>query len=325
MLTWPALSQLRRSWSEAEIHVLVAASNAEIARLCPSIDGVIPDPGDDASAAGQAALRAELREHRFDASITLLAGGRISWHLFRAGIPYRLAPASKAAALLHTHRLVQRRSRSAKSEFVYNQDLIGRFLEDHGHAIVEPSGPPYLAFDEEELRPLRERLRREWGSGNRVLVVVHPGTGGSASRIDLDRYAVLCQLLKGPRDLHFIISAGPGERGLADGLSERLGNLPHSIHDSTEGLAAYARVLACCDVFISGSTGTLHLAGALNLKTAGLHLPIGTATLLRWQPINDPSRNLSFSPPPEADPSDPAGIDIAAAAAAISTRLLRNA
>lgn len=323
MVTWPALSQLRRSWPDAEIHVLVAESNADLARICPSVDGVIADTGGPSQEA-EADLRAGLRAHRFDAAISLLPTGRIAWHLLRAGIRYRLSPASKAASLLHTRRLVQRRSRSAKPEFAYNQDLIVRFLQDHGREPAPPSGPPYLSFDEVELSPLREKLRREWQSGGRALVVVHPGTGGTASRIDPGRYALLCRSLRSPRGVHVVISAGPGETEHAKGLADRLDGIPHSIHASSDGLVPYARMLACSELFISGSTGTLHLAGALNLRTAGLYLPIGTATALRWQPINDPARHLAFYPPPGADPSDPGGIDISAAAAAINERLLRD-
>ncbi len=325
MVTWPAISQLHQSWPDAEIHLLVAAANVEIAQLCPGVAGVIGDPGGNASPDAESELRATLRAHRFDASITMFSTGRIGWHLFRARIPYRLVPASKAASLLHTRRLVQRRSQSRKPEFAYNQDLVVRFLQDHSREVAPPKGPPYLVFDPASLQPVREALRNEWGSGERALVVVHPGTGGTAPRIDLERYAILCKSLRSPRGVHIVISAGPGEAELAKGLSSRLSDVPHSVHLSTDGLVAYARVLACCDAFISGSTGPLHLAGALNLKTAGLYLPIGTASALRWQPINDPLRHLAISPPPDAAPADPAGIDISAAAAAISERLLRDA
>lgn len=323
MVSWPALSQLRLSWPSAEIHALVARQNVEIAELCPSLDGGIADPGPNGSPGELKALTSELQAHRFDAAITLLSTGRIAWQLLRAGIPYRLVPWSKAASLLHTHRLVQRRSRSEKPEFAYNQDVIIRFLQDHGRAVAPPSGPPYLAFDPAEVRSLREELRAAWGSGDRQLIMVHPGTGGTAPLLGIGFYAELCRMLRSPAGHHIVISAGPGEADLAKELSRALGGLPHSIHHSVGGLPAYARVVACCDLFISGSTGTLHLAGALNLKTAGFYLPIGTATALRWQPINDPARHLAFSPPAGAPPADPSSIDLPAAAEVISSRLLR--
>src|SRR5690606_34019908 len=117
--------------------------------------------------------------------------------------------------------------------------------------------------------------------------------GGTAPRLGAEFYAILCRMLRSPHGHHIVVSAGPGEAELAEELSQSLGDVAHSIHYSGDGLAAYARVLACCDLFISGSTGTLHLAGALNLKTAGFYLPIGTATSLRWQPINEPARHLA--------------------------------
>ena len=52
--------------------------------------------------------------------------------------------------------------------------------------------------------------------------------------------------------------------------------------------------ISVCDVFISGSTGPLHIAGALNKKTVGFYPSKISSTSLRWQTINDFSRRLDF-------------------------------
>jgi ADP-heptose:LPS heptosyltransferase len=49
-----------------------------------------------------------------------------------------------------------------------------------------------------------------------------------------------------------------------------------------------------CDIFISGSTGPLHVAGSLNKKTVGFYPSKKSSTSLRWKTINKESYKLSF-------------------------------
>ena len=46
--------------------------------------------------------------------------------------------------------------------------------------------------------------------------------------------------------------------------------------------------------FIAGSTGPLHVAGALNKKTIGFYPSKRSSTSLRWQTINDFEKKLNF-------------------------------
>jgi len=75
-------------------------------------------------------------------------------------------------------------------------------------------------------------------------------------------------------------------------------------------------------LFISGSTGPLHIAGALNRPTAGFYPNRRSATPLRWQTLSSDDRRLAFSPPSIAEAEDMASIDIDAAVNAISQLLL---
>ena len=52
--------------------------------------------------------------------------------------------------------------------------------------------------------------------------------------------------------------------------------------------------IACSDLFIAGSTGPLHIAGALNKKTVGFYPSKKSSTSLRWQTINNFHKRLSI-------------------------------
>ncbi len=138
MLAWPSFAMLKQSLPECQITALVPNYTAPIAQLCPWIDDVMIDPTSKADKTQQAGLVSQIKQRDFDAAICLFSNGYNAKLLWRAGIPYRLAPATKLAQLLFTRRLKQRRSRSEKPEFEYNLDLIRYFLADNQVASQEP-------------------------------------------------------------------------------------------------------------------------------------------------------------------------------------------
>jgi ADP-heptose:LPS heptosyltransferase len=88
-------------------------------------------------------------------------------------------------------------------------------------------------------------------------------------------------------------------------------------------LAELSRTIALADLYISGSTGPLHIAGALDRPTAAFYPGHRSGCALRWQTLNSAEHRLAFSPPAGGDPTDVSRTDVAAAAREISVRFLR--
>ena len=144
MLAYPTFLLLKQALPDSTIHALVPGYTREMALCCTGVDAVELDPGSDASTAEQFALLRRMRQAHYDAVLTLFSTTRIGWLTAAARIPYRLAPATKIAQLFYNRRLAQRRSRSAKPEYVYNLDLGMKLLADHGIAEPVLPTPPYL-------------------------------------------------------------------------------------------------------------------------------------------------------------------------------------
>ena len=323
MLAWPAFATLKQSMPHCELHALVNPYTADMARLCPNIDQVMLDPGANAGFSTQFAFARTLRQQNYNAAITLFSTTRIGWILILAGISYRLAPATKIAQLFYHRRLKQRRSRSEKPEWAYNQDLVIKYLQDSGIDTIRQPAPPYLKFSKTEIDQLRQAFcQTHQIRPHQPLVFIHPGSGGSANNLSLEQYAQLGLHLKSSAGHHLVLSAGPGEIDQAQALAAKLKTTPHSIYHSTEGLQRFAQHIAFADLFISGSTGPLHIAGALNCNTAAFYPLRRSATALRWQTINEAHKRAAFSPPPSADQDDMSSIDPITAARAISEKFL---
>ena len=319
MLAWPALALLKRSLPEARVDVLVPDYTRELADACSWIDGVVIDPG---PTAGGTELARRMRAGGYTALIALFSTGRVGLAGWRAGIPLRLAPATKLAQVFYNRRLRQRRSRSEKPEWEYNSDLVRCFLTERG-VEARAAAPPFLCFDAERVAERERVFRARHGiETTRRLVFLHAGSGGSASNLSLEQFARLGGLLRSERGHALVLTAGPGELAQAEELAGLLEHTDAAIFDSSGGLRRFAEHLQFADLFISGSTGPLHLAGALDRPTAAFYPRRRSSTPLRWQTLNSPERRLAWASDPAAPESDLSSIDLAAAAEEINRRFL---
>ena len=298
MLAWPSFAMLKQSLPECKVTALVPNYTAPVARLCPWIDEVMIDPTAKSSKAEQGELVSDIKQHGFDAAICLFLNGYNAKLLWKAGIPYRLAPATKLAQVLFNRRLKQRRSRSEKPEFEYNLDLIRYFLADNQIDCHEPQGP-YLAFDKEVLAAQKEKLVSQLAlDSGKPWCFIHVGSGGSANNLSLAQYAELIKGVAKQQHCEFVLTAGPGEEAMAASLYELIkAEVSAYVYDKNDGLQDFTRSLACADLFMAGSTGPLHIAAALDVPTIGFFPSKRSATPLRWKTLNTAGRHLAFCPP----------------------------
>lgn len=302
MLAWPAFALLKKKYPDCRITALVPEYTRPMAEICPWIDDVLIDKKENSTLANAKQLACQLREQQFDVSISLFSEFRVALALWLARIPVRVAPATKLAQVFYTHRLKQRRSRSEKPEFEYNRDLVKYYITINKDQPVTPQEPPFLSFDKEAIDRIRKDYYREHNiDENSRLVIIHPGSGGSAVNLTLYQYAELAKLISNELNIHIIITAGPNEHGHASDLSNMLANIPHSVYHSTCGIVEFSRFISICNLFISGSTGTLHIAGALNVPTAAFYPARRSATSLRWQTLNSENNRIAFMPTTDKD------------------------
>jgi ADP-heptose:LPS heptosyltransferase len=323
MLAWPALALLRKNLPKAWIAVLVPSYTEPLAEVCSYIDEVIIDPKLKGDVRNGLALAKLLKPKKFDAVITLFSRFDVGLAVWLAGIPQRYAPATKLAQVFYNHRVLQRRSLSEKPEYGYNLALVEKFLEEEGITKPKAVRPPYLEFKSRIIAGLEKKFRK----ANKIpakkkLVFVHAGHGGSSNNLSLGRYARLIHRLAASKKVHFVLTAGPGEAEQAQRLASLLSKEPHTIYVSDKGLLDFAQHLQFCDVFISGSTGPLHIAGALDVCTVAFYPRRLSSTALRWQTVNAPDRRLAFEPPDGVDENDMQAIDLKMAATKIKTRYL---
>lgn len=297
MLAWPSFAMLKASLPDCHVTALVPNYTVALAQVCPWIDNVMVDPTVSSSKHEQKQLITKIQQENFDASINLFSTYYNAHLVWKAKVPYRLAPATKIAQIFYNHRIKQKRSKSTKPEFEYNLDLVRAFLQDIGKTIVEPTGP-YLTFEPSQIQQQKIKLEKHLNiDGSKPWVYVHAGSGGSANNLTLEQYRDIVTGISGQFEV--VLTAGPGEEVKALELQKLIEATGQSavVYDKNEGLVDFSLSIACANLFIAGSTGPLHIAAAIDVPTVGFFPSKRSSTPLRWTPLNSQGRHLAFCPP----------------------------
>ncbi|QUX96880.1 ADP-heptose--LPS heptosyltransferase [Marinomonas sp. CT5] len=293
VLALPAIQAIKNAFPSATLTALVPNYTKDIAQSFAWIDDIIIDPKDPQN---KKSLVTELKKHKFDAVICLFSDSYNATLVRQAKIPVRVAPATKWVQFLYTHTLRQRRSKSLKPEFQYNLELAHYFIALLGGE-DQPEMSPMFSYSPEEVTKQLNKLDALGVSVERKLCFVHPVTGGSSNTLTQGQWMKLIVFLDGIDHFHFVITAGPGEAPISQSLVDALqGLVSHvSLYDKNDGIADFMRSIATANLFVAGSTGPLHIAGAMDVPTIGFYPNKRSSKPLRWKTLNSEGRWLPFT------------------------------
>ncbi len=280
ILTSPVFKALADQYAGAEIYALTAPYTSSIVKMIPEVKGIILNSlnGKNKTALE---LAAELKSYKFDKAIIVHPSFQAIIATFLARIPIRTGRASNIWQFFLSKRCVQKRSKNLKHEYEYNLDLADVALEKS--RLLKPKlYPSKKAIDNG-----MEAIKKAGLEGTNP-IIIHPGHGGSAHNITPEQYSELTRQLI-DNQIPVILSFGPGEEHLKSffpktrqGVIGYLSGLP-----DFESLAG---AFWHCSGFVGGSTGPMHLAGAIGLPVLGFFPPQKSMTPVRWGPANQPSK-----------------------------------
>ena len=274
----PTLYVLKNHDQNNKIIACVAPINRELALACPFIDEVIVDEGGFLWA-----LAKSLRNAKIDLSVTLFSNTRVAVAQFMAGIPTRIAPATKLAQIFYTNRVKQRRSRVEMAEFEYNLQLVKTVFADVDLSFSKP----LCSFAKEELEKVYQKFTERYAI-TRPVIAFHPGFGGSSdANLTLEEYVELVRMVSENGKYQAVMTFGPGEEALRKKSVALCEGLDVIFYQSTEGIVTFTKLLASFKLFVSTSTGTYHLAALVNTPTMTFFGDSLFASVKRWKAVSD--------------------------------------
>ena len=263
--------------------MLVAKVNVELAKELDFIDDVIEYTSDSK------ALVKTIKSYSFDVSISGYIDTALGKALFKSRIPQRIAPATKIAQIFFNRRVKQRRSEVKMREFEYNLQLLKALDET---LVLEFQKPlldvgSILSNENSNMHSQRGRWERE------DFIIFHVGFGGSSDgNLILDDYLKLAK--KASNYTNIVFSFGPDDGESKAYIKKHL-NFKATIRDDFKSLIEFTHFIAKSKLFVSTSTGPMHLAGMTNTPTLSFFGANLFASAKRWGTISDETLQHNFT------------------------------
>lgn len=294
MMALPSLDFLRASLPGAEIDFLCRPEYTELLEpylALRKITAIGWKPGESSI------LKALLAKGNYGAALLLHDDPSILWLVKRAGVPLRVGPYSKPVSFVLLNRGIrQSRSQGVKNEGEYNLDLAARLVRElKGESTAAMPPKVELPGDEKSRREARDVLDRIGVSEGSGFMVLHPGTGGSATNLGPERYLELMDVLSQRYSWPVVLTQGPSslDRDAVEAIcrarkgSKVLAGLR---------LPVLREVFRRAKLVIAPSTGPLHLAHYVGTRTLGLYAPIRSQRKERWAPWGGTGKSTVLAP-----------------------------
>lgn len=278
VLSTPLSREIKKTFPESFVAVLVRKYTQDIYVNNPNVDKILLiDDYDDGSLKSFFKKANEIRSYGFTHSLTLLPTERLNYLLFFSFIPYRVGVSHKFYQFItFTHYVSRRKYNPLRHEADYCMDLARKIGVNSTNLDTE-----IFLTDEEKAKV--SHVRKELLSGKKHLVGIHITSGNSAPNWTVDDYRVLIERLKKSNDISVAITdnAVPPKLENIDGVAYP--NVGKTLRESFINFAAM-------DLLISSSTGPMHIAAALKVKTLSMFCPLTACSPKLWGPMGNKNK-----------------------------------
>jgi len=290
ILSTPVLTALKRRFPTVFAAVLVRPYTQQIVEDHPHIDQILLDPIEDKhkGVRGLWRLRNLLHRGRFDIALLLHPTFRLALAVWLARIPCRVGTAFRFYSLLFNHRIRQHRRTSGMHE----ADLNLQFAA----AVGAPVDSIELCFAVPEREKQRAQQLLDEAKVVGPLVVIHPGSGGSAQEWPAQKFAALADRIVREWGWQVVVTGGEADQKQVNQMAAAV-SVPIVRLDRRLDIKTLAALLQRADLVVANSTGPLHLAAAVGSPVVGLYCPLPACHPQRWGPYHQPEGVVL--PPPE--------------------------
>ncbi|MCE1164707.1 MAG: glycosyltransferase family 9 protein [Bacteroidetes bacterium] len=276
ILTLPLINEIKRLLPGSRITFLISRRLENLIEGYKDLDEIVYAEDFEGNT-----LTDLLRERKFDIAFSVFPRFELARYFSKAGIPIRAGTGYRWYSFLFNRRIKEHRKHSVKHESDYNLNLLKFLTED-----ISYEKKFYFSYTSSEYDEVKKILS---GSGFDIesnFLIIHPGSKGSAYDLPVEKMRELSRKISGEfSDYNIVITGSKQERELADKFVETGKNIFNAA-----GLIGLRQLMILIDkskLFISNSTGPIHIAGALNKNIAGFYPNSAPMNPERWRPLSD--------------------------------------
>ncbi len=230
-----------------------------------------------------------ISKYNFDYTIISYPNFLIALIIFFSGISERIGTGFRWYSFLFNRKVFVHRKYASKHEAEFNVDLLKELN------IFEEISPSHVSFNlpltDLDKNEAKQFLLSKEIKKDKPIIIIHPGSGNSSVDLPKEKFKELINLITSKLDAHVIITGNVAEKGLCNDLiiSDKIKTFAGEL-----SLRQLTSIINESDIFISNSTGPLHIATALNKYVIGFYPKILACSAKRWGPYSD--KSLVFEP-----------------------------
>ncbi|MGB5105910.1 MAG: glycosyltransferase family 9 protein [Candidatus Zixiibacteriota bacterium] len=276
-LTLPVARSIKQANPDMQLALLTSRYTAPMLAGEGYIDDIVTIPNRALSNMKEiTALARDLGRMKVDTCVMFYPRLSLALAVYLAKIPVRIGTARRAYSMLFNRRVNLHRRNSGKHELDLNYDLVESSFP--GLSRFEPS----LTVTASEADRAEAFLAEVGIDRDSRFIIVHPLSHGSSPNWRIEKYVELVEKLAG--DGHRIVITGSQLE--ADDLARAFGSsgaFVINIAGKTD-LALLKAIIHKATLLVSGSTGPIHLAGAVGTFAVGIYPPESALSPVRWGP-----------------------------------------
>lgn len=277
VLSLPMLPLLKKKFPQASISVMVRSYTKELVERHSAISDILLwDNG-----GGISHYVSLLRKREFDLVIVPYPRFEIALIAFLARIPIRVGTGYRWYSFLFNKRIFEHRKDAKRHEVEYNLNLLSTIgIEREHHPQFE------FTITESATSAVQTFLDAE---GINRFAVLHAGSGGSARDWSINNFARLGDILQESLSLRVVLTGGANENALVASLAGAM-KTPVVNVAGKFSLQQLGALFRSASVFVSNSTGPLHIAAMVGTPVVAFYPPILQCSPNRWGPYSDKKR-----------------------------------
>lgn len=280
VLSLPVVSVIKEYYPDCKVNFLIREYTKSITEANPLIDQSIIIKEENGKFRIFENVRM-LKKYDFDVVIILYPTFILTLIMFLAGIKKRIGTGYRLYSFLFTDKIYEHRKDAKKHELEYNFSLLSRIGINFRPGINNVKFN--LNLSDSSLNKIDMLLEANNIHPEDRFVIIHPGSGGSAVDLPVDKFKEIIKKLS-DSDIYIILTGNKNEKKMCDELTinEKVKNFA--------GLLTLEELLALISkslLLVANSTGPLHIAAALGKQTFGFYPKIKSCSAQRWGPYTD--------------------------------------
>lgn len=286
VLSLPLAAIIKKHFPDCKVSFLLREYTKPLAVNNPNIDEVITLKEIE----GKLSVRenVQLLKNRFDVCIVAYPTYPIALILFLSNIKTRIGTGYRWYSFLFNKKNYEHRKYGEYHELEYNVHLLQQLGIDE--KVTEENVSYGITSSIENEERVKKDLKELGINFSKPIIIVHPGSGGSAINLPISKMKEIVNNLSG-ENVEILITGTTAEKELCQSLV---------VNNSTKNLAGkydLGRLIALinqCNVMIANSTGPIHIAAALGKNVIGFYPKFTAASAKRWGPYTN-KKNI-FTP-----------------------------